>query len=610
MNKYIIAFSVLFLIALSIGIPIASCHYDSDGCSSNNNNTNNNSSKDVDCVMSDYGEWKGCVCPPNSTTGVQSRSRTITIPQQGSGKVCGGLTDQRPCDCKSEDCEWGEWGVCDCDKKTQTRIKRHKSGDKCSGDSVETRDCQCVVKDCEWSDWSDFSSCSKACDDGNGGGSKIKTRHVLQHEENGGKACVPQGVWKNGDPSTKIDIISEDCNTQKCDCSNSKLSELKTPWGARCPLQNSSPACRTVNGVDECYTAICNKPNWKCQKTCPPADNMPENMKKGCKDSNGNLIPSKKAVCTAKTNYDWKCEDIHDSDYTDYCALNGSKPSCSGAVCWAHPTHGWIWSCPHSYSKNDIAAMYHNNFVTYQNKDMPSQTYKILCNTTQQSGNRTICSQPFAPTTNSGCVDKNSWYGNIYPHILDKIGNPYANIVSNDLNPDTNDSDSPVGYYQLYPHKTDFEKNADGSYRSYIKFDTKPYSKLCPITNRCRGVGKYYSQSPGGIWKDSQSDYKCVCKEGTGDKCPDCIGDTFPEKDIGNLYIVTNAKYAPNINGKYVQQDYYNMFKDDGLQRINKIVEFDNKKQCCPGYKKVSKSYPVLNDVYYNNKIGFSCEME
>ena len=102
----------------------------------------------VDCVVSDWSNWNTCTAECGST-GVRSRTRSITTPPLNGGLACPATTEVQACN----------------------RVP-------------------CPV-DCVVGVWNDWSPCSKICDDGSGPGSKIRTRNIITYPQYGGQVCPP-----------------------------------------------------------------------------------------------------------------------------------------------------------------------------------------------------------------------------------------------------------------------------------------------------------------------------------------------------------------------------------------------------------------------------------
>ncbi|CAJ1337727.1 unnamed protein product [Effrenium voratum] len=112
------------------------------------------------------------------------------------------------------DCQmsmWDEWSPCTarCGAGSKTRERRVISealagGHSCEGPLKMMESCQvgqCNIVDCRWGEWASWSDCSCEC----GGGTKRRTRAVMEAPRNGGASCQPQAMEE-----------AFPCNTQPC----------------------------------------------------------------------------------------------------------------------------------------------------------------------------------------------------------------------------------------------------------------------------------------------------------------------------------------------------------------------------------------------------------
>lgn len=169
------------------------------------------------CVWDEFSEYTECSQP--CAGGFKTRSRVVLTPPLYGGEPCEGsafestVCNDSPC---PEDCEWdlyGDWSECDkpCGGGTEFRERVVKSeakygGENCTGEEREEKQCNvhnCAVH-CEYEPWSDFSTCSKECDEGTGGGTQQRHRGVKVAAAHGGDEC-------NGDSNEE-----QACNTHKC----------------------------------------------------------------------------------------------------------------------------------------------------------------------------------------------------------------------------------------------------------------------------------------------------------------------------------------------------------------------------------------------------------
>lgn len=145
------------------------------------------------------------MCSATCGTGQRHRSRGVLHTRSVDGVGCNmqlsQVSDCIQTVCPSADCLWGlwsEWSVCStsCGGGHQNRM-RHisqmptKGGKFCTvQDKDEMRPCntqKCTSLRCIdglWGDWEEWSACSKTC---SGGGTKVRTRHVLQTANECGK---------------------------------------------------------------------------------------------------------------------------------------------------------------------------------------------------------------------------------------------------------------------------------------------------------------------------------------------------------------------------------------------------------------------------------------
>ncbi|CAK9028504.1 unnamed protein product [Durusdinium trenchii] len=188
------------------------------------------------CVVGEWAFWSKC--DRTCGGGQKTRERSVTPADgnaDGDDDHCGYQIQKMiaPCGlgpCHSagtSDCqmsEWDEWSQCSarCGTGSKSRSRSIVSdamfgGAPCEGPLKELDRCEvseCNLVDCAWGDWAGWSDCSCKC----GGGTKRRTRNVVQAPRNGGQPCEPQDKEE-----------AEPCNTEPCGqgCIDGKWGE----WG-------------------------------------------------------------------------------------------------------------------------------------------------------------------------------------------------------------------------------------------------------------------------------------------------------------------------------------------------------------------------------------------
>lgn len=155
----------------------------------------------LDCIWSDWGEWKACTA--SCGFGTRARFRFEANPAGLNGKSCAGPKSEKE-QCENPACEvdcqatpWTDWSPCSftcgnngLQERTRTITSAvTKGGRPCLGgnSSYEKKECtlnSCPV-DCEWADWDDWRGCSTSC----GAGSQLRLRMVKTQPSYGGQAC-------------------------------------------------------------------------------------------------------------------------------------------------------------------------------------------------------------------------------------------------------------------------------------------------------------------------------------------------------------------------------------------------------------------------------------
>jgi len=130
----------------------------------------------MDCEV---GEWEPEECSATCGGGTQILRRQVITAPSGGGMVCPPLSmkqscneDPCPVDCVVE--EWSGWSGCSADcgggvmeKTRMIKVHPKYDGEPC-GETTETTACnmQACDQECVLHDWTEWSKCSKACDNG------------------------------------------------------------------------------------------------------------------------------------------------------------------------------------------------------------------------------------------------------------------------------------------------------------------------------------------------------------------------------------------------------------------------------------------------------------
>eukprot|EP01128_Nolandella_sp_AFSM9_P000118 TRINITY_DN1019_c0_g2_i1.p1 TRINITY_DN1019_c0_g2~~TRINITY_DN1019_c0_g2_i1.p1 ORF type:complete len:835 (-),score=95.18 TRINITY_DN1019_c0_g2_i1:2-2281(-) len=157
---------------------------------------------DVDCVVTDWGQWGSCSASCDG--GNQTRTRTVTTPATGAG-TCPSLSESTQCNdtpCTGEtdvDCivgEWTEWGVSDAEclggVSLRTRVvvtPRSGNGAECldlqESDVCNTAPCP---SDCVLTLFSDWGPCYCTTLE------RSRYRDIVSEDANGGVSCSTYGL--------------------------------------------------------------------------------------------------------------------------------------------------------------------------------------------------------------------------------------------------------------------------------------------------------------------------------------------------------------------------------------------------------------------------------
>eukprot|EP00933_Yihiella_yeosuensis_P017312 TRINITY_DN1449_c0_g1_i2.p1 TRINITY_DN1449_c0_g1~~TRINITY_DN1449_c0_g1_i2.p1 ORF type:complete len:899 (+),score=143.23 TRINITY_DN1449_c0_g1_i2:601-3297(+) len=151
-----------------------------------------------DCTWSTWDNWGSCSVSCGS--GTATRSRSVSIQQEGGGKPCQGSSyEARVCaggncavDCAWTD--WSPWSACSAtcrgiESSTRSRgIRASNGGRPCEGSTQRTRPCKHTTPcpgDCQWNQWNSWSACTKSC----GGGTRERARTVKVPKRANGTSC-------------------------------------------------------------------------------------------------------------------------------------------------------------------------------------------------------------------------------------------------------------------------------------------------------------------------------------------------------------------------------------------------------------------------------------
>eukprot|EP00928_Gymnodinium_smaydae_P034699 TRINITY_DN24534_c0_g1_i3.p1 TRINITY_DN24534_c0_g1~~TRINITY_DN24534_c0_g1_i3.p1 ORF type:complete len:1370 (-),score=167.07 TRINITY_DN24534_c0_g1_i3:96-4205(-) len=197
------------------------------------------------CDWSNWGEWTSCSATCGN--GLRSRVRISALrnvePGMRAPPSCPGEVSQTA-SCRASacplDCVWASWGAygsCSrscgggLQKRTRSVATAASSGGNCDGLADEQRACNtlCCPVDCKWSSWTQWSDCTRTCQEENYKPKKTRWRNFSSIVSCGGKACAPGPLF-----------ASQDCNLEMCpiNCQWATWGEwsacsLTCGWGMR-----------------------------------------------------------------------------------------------------------------------------------------------------------------------------------------------------------------------------------------------------------------------------------------------------------------------------------------------------------------------------------------
>jgi hypothetical protein len=219
------------------------------------------------CQVSSWSAW---ICSTSCGPGIESRSRSIAVPEANGGSCPerANLTESRSCDagCCPTNCvvgNWSAWSACSAScggsggSQSRTRnITQPSCGGTCSATELEhTRSCNdgCCTYDCVWAAYGAWSSCSVTC----GMGTQTRVRTVQTAEACGGlcpgDAMESQMCTQPACALSPVDCIvsmwsawsacSTTCGATKA--RTRSVTQAAENGGIPCPTLNDSELCNS-----------------------------------------------------------------------------------------------------------------------------------------------------------------------------------------------------------------------------------------------------------------------------------------------------------------------------------------------------------------------------
>lgn len=224
----------------------------------------------VDCVWSDWQDWRGC--STTCGTGSSLRMRLVQTPAMHGGKTCAEEPQQsRECNARfcPQHCTWAPWAAIeDCNvscgggSHRQTRgfdVTAKYGGNPCYGDATRVSSCNtepCPI-DCQWADWMDWGACTSSCESGQ----RKRSRHFSIPAQYRGLPCVGSGTEIS--PCPGLSACPVDCEWddwtawQKCAVSCGSGWKRRTRVRKQYQKAGGHTCYGTEDGEEACSIEAC-----------------------------------------------------------------------------------------------------------------------------------------------------------------------------------------------------------------------------------------------------------------------------------------------------------------------------------------------------------------